>query len=178
MYVLYKQGLQSNLWPLVRNLNLNLTARIRTKDGLTRPINIKDSIRQGGVLSVIEYATLMDEIGKEIKSEKVGIKLPNNTDEIGSLLWVDDVVLMSFEEKELQEMLNTTYSTAKKYRIEFGKEKSQVMTINPKPTQDQTKFNLGPMELDNTKTYKYLGETLNEKGNINDHTKNIQGIFS
>ncbi len=175
MYVLYKQGLQSNLWPIIRNLNLNLTAKIRTKDGLTRPIKINDSIRQGGVLSVIEYAILMDEIGKEIQTEKSGIKLPNNTDEIGSLLWVDDVVLMSFDEKELQEMLETTYTTAKKYRIEFGKEKSQVMTINSKPTQNPTKFNLGPLELDNTKTYKYLGETLNEKGNIKDHIKNIKG---
>ena len=124
MYVLYKEGLKSNLWPLIRNLNLNLTARIRTKDGLTRPIKIKDSIRQGGVLSVIQYAVLMDEIGKEINNEQKGIRLPNSDITIGSLLWVDDVALLSFEGEELQEMLDITYKTSKKYRIEFGKEKS------------------------------------------------------
>ena len=36
-----------------KNINQNLTGKIRTNTGLTREIPIKDSIRQGGVLSVI-----------------------------------------------------------------------------------------------------------------------------
>ena len=40
-------------------------------------ITIKDSIRQGCVLSVIEYATLMDEITKEIQEREKGIKMEN-----------------------------------------------------------------------------------------------------
>ena len=47
---------------MIKNLNSNLTAKIQIRYGLTRKIEIKDSIRQGGVLSVIEYATLIDEI--------------------------------------------------------------------------------------------------------------------
>ena len=170
-----KEGLTSNLWTLVRNLNLNLTARIRTKDGLTRPIKIKDSIRQGGVLSVAQYAILMDEIAKEIKKSNYGVKLPNTEEEIGSLLWVDDVVLASFDEKEMQDMLNLTNSTASMYRVEFGKEKSQIMLVNNKKQEDNTDFTLGEMVLDQTKTYKYLGETVNSDGNIKDHIKSIKG---
>ena len=41
-------------------------AKVRTKQGETRTIKIRDSVRQGGVLSVTLYATLMDEIPKEI----------------------------------------------------------------------------------------------------------------
>ena len=66
MYDMYKSGLQNSLWQVVRNLNQNLTAQLQTKYGLTRDIRIKDSIRQGGVLSVIQYALLIDEINKEI----------------------------------------------------------------------------------------------------------------
>ena len=44
---------------------LKLNARIHTRYGITRKINIKDSIRQGGVLPVIEYTTPIDEIVKE-----------------------------------------------------------------------------------------------------------------
>ena len=54
MYVMNKEGITTNLWTMIRKLNQNLTARIRTKDGLTRPIKIRDSIRQGGVLSVAQ----------------------------------------------------------------------------------------------------------------------------
>ena len=63
MYALLKNGVEGkNLRMLKKKLNSNLTARIQTRYGLTRRINIKDSIRQGGVPSVIEYETLIDEI--------------------------------------------------------------------------------------------------------------------
>ncbi len=131
MYVMEKEGLKSKHWSLVRKLNQNLTARIRTKHGLTRKIHIKDSIRQGAVLSVAQYALLMDEIAKEVKKNNQGIKLPNNIYDspIGSLPWVDDVALISMDEKELQDMLNTTNQTASRYRVAFGKEKSQVIIV-------------------------------------------------
>ena len=48
-----------------KKLDENLTTRIQTKYGSTRNIKIKDSIRQGGVLSILLYALLMDEISKE-----------------------------------------------------------------------------------------------------------------
>ena len=56
-------------------------------------INIKDSIRQGGVLSVIEYANLMDEIAKELKSKKVRNQQVWNSNINGCLLWMDDLAL-------------------------------------------------------------------------------------
>ncbi len=174
MYVMNKEGIDTNLWTLIRKLNQNLTAKIRTKDGLTRPIEIKDSIRQGGVLSVAQYALLMDEISKEIAKDPKGVDLPNLIDKIGNLLWVDDVALMSNDEKELQDMLNTTNETAKKYRIEFGKEKSKVLKIGKKGEQNP-KFKLGEMDMELTDTYDYLGETLNEKGNIDNHIKKVKG---
>ena len=40
---------------------------------------IRDSIRQGGVLSVIEYATLIDEIAKELKKNNIGLKTKQGT---------------------------------------------------------------------------------------------------
>ncbi len=178
MYVMEKEGLKSKHWSIVRKLNQNLTARIRTKHGLTRKIQIKDSIRQGGVLSVAQYAVLMDEIAKDIRNEHRGIKLPNSDVPVGSLLWVDDVALISLDAKELQDMLDTTNNTASKYRIAFGKEKSQVMVIGSKKQREQaanTKFHLGEMELDKTESYSYLGEKLNSQGDLTDQIKSIKG---
>ena len=172
MYVMNKEGLKSNLWNLVRKLNQNLTARIQTHHGLTRPIQIRDSIRQGGVLSVAQYALLMDEINKEIEINAKGITVPNTEKKVGCLLWMDDVALISTEEKELQEMLNITNDISKRYHIEFGKAKSKVMTIGKnkkkkrkeQPITEQTSspemegLKLGDMIIEPTESYKYLGE--------------------
>ena len=107
----------------LKNLNQNLKAQLLTKHGLTEEFDIRDSIRQGGVLSVIQCALLMDEISKEINEEKKGKNLEGIVETTGSLLWMDDVLLISTDPNELQDMLNITNEIANRYHIEFGKEK-------------------------------------------------------
>ncbi len=87
------------------------------------------SIRQGGVLSVIQYALLMDEINKEITKQNIGPKLENIQEPIGCLLWMDDVALISNDPIELQQMLNITHEIASRYHIEFGAAKSKILKI-------------------------------------------------
>ena len=50
--VLNKRGIETENWQIASDINTNLTATIQTKYGNTREIKIRDSIRQGGVLSV------------------------------------------------------------------------------------------------------------------------------
>ena len=78
----------------------------------TSKINIKDSIRQGGVPSVIQYALIMDEINKEIQKHKLGQKFDNLQQSTGCLLWMDDVAPVSSDTDELQAMLNITHDNS------------------------------------------------------------------
>ena len=172
MYALHKNGLTGPLWNIVRKLNTNLKANIKTKDGMTDPITIKDSIRQGGVLSVMMYALVMDEIAKKLNEEEQGCKIPGSDKKVGCLLWMDDVVLMNETPQGLQEMLTTTNIVAKKYHIHFGKEKSKIMTTDKNKTHT---FYLGNMQLEYTETYKYLGESLHYKQKLSDHIKQMRG---
>ena len=171
MYAMHNNGVTGPLWNMIRKMNQNLTARIKTKDGMTRPIQIKDSIRQGGVLSVIQYALLMDEIAKEIKNENYGCQLNDNNEKIGCLLWMDDVVLISDNPKELQKMLDITYRIAGKYHIEFGEEKSKAMTIGTRKKPD---LHLGDMKLEHVTNYKYLGELLDDKMKLETHLDKVR----
>ena len=161
-------------WTITKKLNDNLTASIKTQHGYTRQIHIKDSIRQGGILSVLEYANLMDEITKEIrKNPKCNINIGNETTP-GCFLWMDDVVLMHTDPRMIQNMLDTMYRISQRYRIKFGTEKSKVLHIGP-PTPLRNKFTLGLQTLEATDTYKYLGITLNTKGDLTDHIKITKG---
>ena len=174
MYVLYKQGLQDNHWTMVKKLNENLTARIQTKHGNTRTIKIKDSIRQGGVLSTTLYGILMDEISKALENEETGIELIEGVLRIGSLLWVDDVIVLE-EEGKLQPPLDTTNEISNIYHIEYGEPKSNSMTIrNNRKKPINKNYNIGSMKLNRTDKYKYLGYLQNEKNNNEDQFKAIQ----
>ena len=53
IYVMHKEGTPLDLWKIIKYLNTNSTAKLKTKYGLTCNINIKDSIRQGGISNTI-----------------------------------------------------------------------------------------------------------------------------
>ena len=68
----------------------------------------------------------MDEVNKEIQKLNIGIELTNQdmTIIIACLLWMDDVVLIADNPKDMQELLNTTDHVSNKCHVAFGKEKS------------------------------------------------------
>lgn len=173
MYVLNKEGIDTPEWLITKKLNENLKATIQTLYGNTRVINIRDSIRQGGVLSVAEYAVLMDEINKEIENEKIGITVDELNEIIGCLLWVDDVVLIAESAEQMQKMLDITNQIAGKYHIEFGEAKSNVMKIGG--NKDKPEFKLGEMKLKYCDKYKYLGIIFNNKETLKDHIPHLKG---
>ena len=85
---------------------------------------------------------------------------------------MDDVVLISNSAQEMQKMLDITNEISSRYRIVFGKEKSKVMKMG---SSVQTELKLGDMEIEETDKYKYLGEIINNKGNLEDHIKMLEG---
>ena len=174
MYIMYKQGLKDNHWTIAKNLNKNLTAKIQTKHGHTRKINM-NSIRQGGVLSVLEFGLLMDETSKDIEEEKLGIKLTETSDPIGSLLWVDDLILAEEEDDNFQKELDVSNHVSNKYHSEYGLSKSNVMTICYGRNKDKPQFKLGENILETTSKYKYLGYIQNDKNDMKDHFKAVKG---
>ena len=107
LYVLNKNGVDGKNLSMVKKLNSQLTASIQTRYGPTREIKIRDSIRQGGVLSVIENAILIDEISKEIRKRGLGL-ITKTGNKVDSLLWMDDVCLIHHDQEKLQEILNVT----------------------------------------------------------------------
>ena len=150
---------------MVKKLNSQLTASIQTRYGPTREIKIRDSIRQGGVLSVIEYAILIDEISKEIRKRGLGL-MTKTGNKVDSILWMDDVCLIHHVQEKLQEVLNVTNYVAQKYHIEFGAAKCKVVQIG-KGTKSEIRLN--NQILEEVTSYKYLGELINNKGNLEDH---------
>ena len=155
---------------MIKKLNPNLNARIHTRCGLTRRIDIKDSIRQGGVLSVIEYATLIDEIAKELKQRNLGYETKSKV-KLDSLLWMNDECLIHHDLNNLQKILDITNHVANKYHIQFGAAKCKVFR---RGRGTKSALNMNGEILEEVSTYKYLGEVINNKGNLSDHITEIE----
>ena len=70
-------------------------------------------------------------------------------------------------------MLNTANETAKRFHIKFGKDKSQIITIENNDITPILK--ICTQTMNQTDTYKYIGMTMNKKGNLDDHIKKLRG---
>ena len=116
-YALNTNDVEGKSLRMIKKLNWNLNARIHTRYGSTRKIDIKDSIRQWSALSVIEYTTLIDEIAKELKQRNLRYEAKSKVD-LDSLLWLDDVCLVHHDLNKLQEILDITNHVANKYHIQ------------------------------------------------------------
>ena len=169
-YALHNNEVTGKNLQMAKKLNSNLTAKIHTRHGLTREIRIRDSIRQGGVLSVIEYATLIDEISKELKEQYLGI-VTETGEKVNTLLWMNDVCLTHHDLKTLQWMLNITNHVALKYHIEFGAAKCKTVRIGK---GNKSEIKLNGQTLDKVDTYKYLGELISKKNNSEAHIEAIE----
>ena len=86
---------------------------------------------------------------------------------------MEDLLLISTDPNELQDILNITNEIANRYHIEFGKEKNKILKIGPSKKMPTIK--LGEKTLEYTNNYKYLRETLNEKANLEAHIQEVKG---
>ena len=147
-----------------------LTANIQTRYGPTREIKIRDSIRQCGILSVIENAILIDEISKEIRKRGLGLMIRTGN-KVDLLLWMDSMCLIHHDQEKINEILNVTNFIAQKYHIEFGAAKCKVVKIG-KGTKSEIRLN--KQILEEATSNKYLGELIYNKGNLEDHPTAMQ----
>ena len=84
---------------------------------------------------------------------------------------MDDVCLIHHNLQELQHILDTTNHVANKYHIQFGAAKCKVIKRGKGKTSSLT---LNGETLEEVPTYKYLGEIINNKGNLTDHIAEIE----
>jgi exonuclease III len=180
---LWEGGVRGKIWRIMRELNDNLTAMIDTRFGPTRSIEITGSIRQGGVLSGIEFAALVDRCETDLQNAGLGVN--HGEDRIASLLLMDDIVLVAESAGQLQEMLEVLDNFAKEWHLTFSQTKSKVMIVKPSPPSTSNtitsrapigpnKWKLGELILKETDSYTYLGEVITSDSGFGPQLKHLR----
>ena len=85
---------------------------------------------------------------------------------------MDDVALIHDDKDTLQKMMDITNDIAKRYHKEFGAAKCKIIKIG---RGKDVEITLNNKKLEQTETYKYLGEIFNNKNNLKNHIEEING---
>ncbi|KAG0713850.1 hypothetical protein GWK47_015278 [Chionoecetes opilio] len=97
-----------------------------------------------------------------VKRTGLGVKIGDEV--LSVLMYADDVVILSENHNELQEMLNAVTEYGRDFNVRLSKEKSQVLVVNGDDSVDDRIWMVGGNEIKRTKEYKYLGIWLDDKG--------------
>ena len=160
--IMWEKGLRGKTWRILRNLNKDLKALIKTRHGPTETIEMEIGGKQGSRLTGRMFAKMMDMLAEEIQPTNEGFKL-NDELTIPVLLWVDDVASCVDGSDNQKKMLQTIANFAIKHKLKWGASKCNVMRVG-KHNENQSQWKLGELLIDETESYKYLGDLITNDG--------------
>ena len=127
------------------------------KGDLTEWFTIETGVRQGCVLSPLLYALFINGLVKEINALNLGIQIDEKGQKLSTLLYADDIVLITDNRYKLQQMLDTVTKYAQKWRFELNPKKSEVVVFGVKYPPRNVTWRLGQVIIKQVTQYKYLG---------------------
>ena len=90
--ILWDCGLRGIIWRVMLKLSTDITTRVSTKFCLTRIVQIKECVREAGVLSVVGLKKMMDELERLLKELCLGAEYGLIL--LSALLLMDDIMLL------------------------------------------------------------------------------------
>ena len=139
---------------------------IKLKDGLLEPFKTTIGVKQGCVFSPILFNLFIDKISSIFDESCAPVRL-NNMD-LNSLLWADDLVILSRSAEGLQNAITKTESFYKSLGLKINLKKTKILIFNRAGLKLDKKFNffLAGKKVEISDHYQYLGLNLRPSGSM------------
>ena len=151
-YKLLKIKIGGHFYNLIKTLYCSSTCSIRIGENKTRSFSYSRGVRQGCILF---ENTMCDPF-----------VLPNGT-KINSLLYADDLIILSRSKIGLQNCLNALSSYCETWMLKINPKKAKIMIFQKRPRKSvDTNFKIGTEIIEIVQEYTYLGTRPTPTGNF------------
>lgn len=172
LYKIYNSGINGKLYWAIKSLYRNNEVCVKVNEYFTDWFNSSRGVRQGDTLSPMLFAVYIDDLARAIKSLNKGIK--TDQDNISILLYADDIVILSDQEKNLQLLLNVLNEWSNKWKVFVNRIKSKIIHFRQTNVERSNySFKVGNIDLEYTNIYKYLGTYLTEFLKFDNHVETL-----
>ena len=157
---LLQNKIGGKFYDLIKNLYSNTQCAIKYSNHRTAFFPYKKGVRQGCILSPLLFNFYLNELPKIFQNTSSDpFVLPDGTT-VSSLIYADDLVILSKSKNGLQNCLNKLHEWSKKWLMEINMKKTKIMIFqkyNSKKNLKNINFTLGNSSVDITNEYTYLG---------------------
>ena len=119
-------GIKRKFWRILKGYYVNTKCKIHLNGNFTDTFGTSLRVKQGGVLSPLLFNIIFNELITEIKELGLGIKW--NKTQVHTLLYADDIVVLAYNIKKLQKILNVVTNFGYKWRCTSNGQKIAIGT--------------------------------------------------
>ena len=164
-------GLGGKIGNIISEMYKETHTSLIYKDRILPKIHTSKGVKQGDNLSPLLFNIYINDLPESIeKGDTRPVQLHNGS--INSLMWADDLVVLSETDKGLQQCINNLYEFSQTW---INIKKTKAMTFNKTGAKiKQTKIFLGEtLVLDKVTQYSYLGFTICASGTFSHGTQKL-----
>ena len=170
IYKLMQLKVSSKFIHIVQAMYSNITASVKTKEGLTTTFPIQVGTRQGCNLSPTLFNLYINDLPKEFDDTCKPITLHQTR--LSCLMYADDLVIFSETENGMKKCLAKLECFCSKWRLSVNTTKSKILIIN-QPKRHDISFRLFKNKLEIVNSYKYLGIIIDKTTNFKSATEEL-----
>ena len=130
---LHQAGIQGKMWRMITSIYNKVQSCVLVEGVTTRWFEVEVGVRQGCVVSPIFFSIFVDGLARKIKESGLGVEIEGGEQEnLGLLMYADDIVLIAKNEKDLQNMIDIVVKYSHKWRFELNSKKTEIVIFGKK----------------------------------------------
>ena len=166
LYKLSKINVQGKFYSLIKSLYSKSTCSVRIGNNKTRSFQYARGVRQGCILSPLLFNLYLNDLAfsfDNVLSDP--FVLPNGT-RLNSLLYADDLIILSRSKLGLQNCLNVLSSYCNSWMLRINSKKTKIMIFQRCTRKCEHNFRIGNEVIDVVQNYTYLRIRITSSGNF------------
>ncbi|XP_062585188.1 uncharacterized protein LOC134246859 [Saccostrea cucullata] len=154
---LYKDGIEGDLWNLVKSLHTDAHTIVKWNENLSQEIKLEQGIRQGAKLSTLMYKRFNNDLLNALQTVPEGVKI--GTLDITAPTCADDIALLTKNQRDAQILTNLVNTASNKDRFTINSAKCEILTFktHQKKYQQEIEVKLGNETINHVSSLKHLG---------------------
>ena len=166
LYKLSKINVQGKFYSLIKSLYSKSTCCVRIGNNNTRSFQYARGVRQGCILSPLLFNLYLNDLVFSFDNVLLDpFVLPNGT-RLNSLLYADDLIILSQSKLGLQNCLNVLSSYCNSWMFRINPKETKIMIFQGCTRKCEHNFRIGNEVIDVAQNYTYLGTPITSSGNI------------
>ena len=154
---LLSHDITGKFYNCIKNMYTQDFACVNIGDSITEEFRINQGVKQGCILSPLLFNIFVSDLTTALdKGESNPVKIDNDLS-LNSLIWADDLLLLSESEHGLNNMLRNLDEYTKSNLIRVNLDKTNCMIFNKSGRLIRRTFMFGSKKVEMTREYKYLG---------------------